>query len=219
MALLFSPECAPFAIAAAMLAGLTAIEMLAMVMGFSITEFLGKPEVHGHDGVLAYLTWLNLGGVPLLILLMLTLGFFAMTGFAIQAVAHAFWAPLPAIVAAIPAALATIPMVRASSRTVARIVPHDETYAVDLDAFLGRTAEVSIGPLDQGLPGRVRVKDQHGNWHVLRARAAKDQGPFGIGASVLLADHKANVFIAIPAPVDPTGADNQSFRQSFREQP
>ncbi|MGO6902841.1 hypothetical protein ACCS96_21285, partial [Rhizobium ruizarguesonis] len=150
MALLFAPECAPFAIAAAVLAGLTAIEMLAMVMGFSVTEFLGKPEVHGHDGILAYLSWLNLGGVPLLILLMMTLGFFAMTGFTLQAVASAFWAPLPSFIAVIPAALATIPMVRASSRTVARLVPHDETYAVDLDAFLGRTAEVSIGPLDQG---------------------------------------------------------------------
>lgn len=213
MELLFSPECAPFAIAAAILVGLTAIEMLAMVMGFSMTEFLGKPEVHGHDGILAYLSWLNLGGVPLLILMMLTLGLFAMTGFALQAVANAFWAPLPSLIAVIPAALATIPMVRASSRTVARIVPHDETYAVDLDALLGRTAEVSIGPLDQGLPGRVRVKDQHGNWHVLRARAAKGEGPLAIGASVLLVDHKANVFIAIPAPVDPADADNQSFRE------
>ncbi|MBY5366439.1 YqiJ family protein [Rhizobium leguminosarum] len=213
MELLFSPECAPFAIAAAILVGLTAIEMLAMVMGFSMTEFLGKPEVHGHDGILAYLSWLNLGGVPLLILMMLTLGLFAMTGFALQAVANAFWAPLPSLIAVIPSALATIPMVRASSRTVARIVPHDETYAVDLDALLGRTAEVSIGPLDQGLPGRVRVKDQHGNWHVLRARAAKGEGPLAIGASVLLVDHKANVFIAIPPPVDPADADNQSFRE------
>ncbi|MGO7515465.1 hypothetical protein ACC672_36990, partial [Rhizobium ruizarguesonis] len=73
-------------------AGLTAIEMLAMVMGFSVTEFLGKQEVHGHDGILAYLSWLNIGGVPLLILLMMTLGFFAMKGFALQAVASAFWA-------------------------------------------------------------------------------------------------------------------------------
>jgi hypothetical protein len=48
---------------------------------------------------------------------------------------------------------------------------------------------------------------------VLRARAAKGEGPLGIGASVLLVDHKANVFIAIPAPVDPTDANNQSFRE------
>ncbi|EJC80613.1 membrane protein implicated in regulation of membrane protease activity [Rhizobium leguminosarum bv. trifolii WSM2297] len=213
MALFFAPECAPFAIAAAVLAGLTAIEMLATVMGFSITELLGKPDFHGHDGIAGYLSWLNLGGVPLLILMMLALGFFAIAGFAIQAIANAFWAPLPAMIAVIPALLITFPMVRASSRTVARIVPHDETYAVDLDTLIGRTAEVSLGPLDQGLPGRVRVKDQHGNWHVLRARAAKDQEPLKIGTQVLLVDRKADVFIAIPALVDPAAADNQSFRE------
>ncbi|HWT57197.1 MAG TPA: OB-fold-containig protein [Rhizobium sp.] len=213
MGLFFAPECAPFAIAAAVLAGLTAIEMLATVMGFSITELLGKPDFHGHDGIAGYLSWLNLGGVPLLILLMLTLGFFAIAGFAVQAVANTFWAPLPSVIAVIPALLITFPMVRASSRTVARIVPHDETYAVDLDALVGRTAEVSLGPLDQGLPGRVRVKDQHGNWHVLRARAAKDQQPLGIGTQVLLVDRNADVFIAIPALVDPTGSDNQSFTE------
>ncbi|MBB4190790.1 membrane protein implicated in regulation of membrane protease activity [Rhizobium aethiopicum] len=213
MALLLAPECTPFAIAAAVLAGLTAIEMLATVMGFSIMEFLGKPDFHGHDGFSGYLSWLNVGGVPLLILIMLALGFFAMTGFAIQAVADAFWAPLPAAIAAIPASLVTVPMVRASSRTVARIVPHDETYAVDLDALIGRTAEVSLGPLDQGLPGRVRVKDQHGNWHVLRAKAARDQEPLNVGTEVLLVDRTADVFIAIPALADPAAADNQSFRE------
>jgi membrane protein implicated in regulation of membrane protease activity len=213
MGLFFAPECSPFAIAAAVLAGLTAIEMLATVMGFSITELLGKPDFHGHDGLAGYLSWLNLGGVPLLILLMLALGFFAIAGFAIQAVAGAFWAPLPALIAVVPATLITFPLVRASSRTVARIVPHDETYVVDLDTLVGRTAEVSLGPLDQGLPGRVRVKDQHGNWHVLRARAAKDQQPLRIGTQVLLVDRKADVFIAIPALADPIGADNQSFRE------
>ncbi|QSY93466.1 DUF1449 family protein [Rhizobium bangladeshense] len=212
MGLLLAPECLPFAIAAAVLAGLTVIEMLATVMGFSITELLGKPDFNGHDGIAGYLSWLNVGGVPLLILLMMALGFFAIAGFAIQAVAGAFWAPLPAGLAALPAALVTFPMLRASSRTVARIVPHDETYAVDLDTFIGRTAEVSIGPLDQGLPGRVRIKDQHGNWHVLRARAAKGQEALKIGTEVLLVDRKADVFIAIPALVDPTAADNQSLR-------
>ncbi|MBX4948057.1 DUF1449 family protein [Rhizobium binae] len=213
MGLFFAPECLPFAIAAAVLAGLTVIEMLATVMGFSITELLGKPDFNGHDGLAGYLAWLNVGGVPLLILLMMALGFFAIAGFAVQAVAGAFWAPLPAAVAVVPALTVTFPMVRASSRTVARIVPHDETYAVDLDALIGRTGEVSLGPLDQGLPGRIRVKDQHGNWHVLRAKAAKGQDPLKIGTQVLLVDRKADVFIAIPALVDPIGANNQSFRE------
>ena len=37
--------------------------------------------------------------------------------------------------------------------------------------LVGRTAEVTVGPLDDGLPGRVKLRDAHGNWHFPRARA------------------------------------------------
>ena len=61
----------------------------------------------------------------------------------------------------------SLPAIRVTSRGIARIIPRDETYAVDEADFIGHVAEVSIGPLDQGLPGRVRLKDVFGNWHSL----------------------------------------------------
>jgi hypothetical protein len=202
MNLIFAPECAPFSIAAAMLAGLTGIEIVSMLLGFSISEFIGKPE-GGHDGIAGGpLSWLNVGRVPILILVMLVLGTFAAVGFVIQVVAGTIWLPLPATIAAFLAAVAAIPMIRTSSRTVARLVPRDETYVVDATDFIGRMAEVTLGPLDQGLPGRVKVKDVHGNWHQLRASAAEGHDPIGVGATVLLVDQKANIFIAVPAPSD-----------------
>jgi len=127
-----------------------------------------------------------------------------------RAVADMIWTPLPAIVAAPPALLVTIPLVRTSTRTIARIVPRDETYAVDASDLVGRTGTVSIGPLDQGLPGRVSVKDAHGNWHQLRACAAKGESPLPIGAQVLLVDRKADIFIAVSAPSDLVGSDDKS---------
>lgn len=193
------------------LIGLTVIEILSLLLGFSLSELIGKPHFEGHDGVLAgLLSWINIGGVPLLILIMLVLGIFAVTGFAIQAVADMVWAPLPAIVAAAPALLVTIPLVRRSTRAIARIVPRDETYAVDTADLVGRTGIVSIGPLDQGLPGRVSVKDAHGNWHQLRACAAKGENSLPIGAKVLLVDRKADIFIAVSAPSDLVGSDDKS---------
>ncbi|TWB61180.1 membrane protein implicated in regulation of membrane protease activity [Rhizobium sp. ERR 922] len=211
MHLFLAPECAPFAIAAMILIGLTAIEILSMLLGFSLSELIGKPHFEGHDGVLAgLLSWINIGGVPLLILIMLALGIFAVTGFAIQTVADVIRVPLPAIAAAVPALAITIPLVRGSTRMIARIVPRDETYAVEADDFVGRTGTVSIGPLDQGLPGRVSVKDAHGNWHQLRASAAKDESPLPIGAQVLLVDRKADIFIAVSAPSDLVRSDDKS---------
>ncbi|MEK1932472.1 MAG: OB-fold-containig protein [Pararhizobium sp.] len=202
MQLFLAPECLPFAIAAVMLAALTAIEILCLLVGFSLGEVIDKAGIDDHSGIAGLLSWLNVGGVPVLILVMLFLGYFAMIGFIVQSITQAVWAPLPAVVAAVPAFVLSLPAVRASSRTVARIVPRDETYAVDLSEFIGRSAEVSVGPLDQGLPGRVRVKDRHGNWHTLRARAAKSEEPIAIGATVLLVDHVSNVYVAIRAPSD-----------------
>ncbi|MFS8044268.1 OB-fold-containig protein [Rhizobium sp. BR 314] len=216
MHLFLAPECVPFAIAAMILIGLTAIEILSMLLGFSLSELIGKPHFDGHDGALAgLLSWINIGGVPLLILIMLLLGMFAITGFAVQTVADSISAPLPAIVAVIPATVLTIPLVRGSTRTIARLIPRDETYAVDSADFVGRTGTVTIGPLDQGLPGRVSVKDAFGNWHQLRASAAKGEGPLPIGAKVLLVDRKADIFIAVSAPSDLV----ESGDKSSTEQP
>ena len=61
---------------------------------------------------------------------------------------------------------------------------------------------VSVGPLDQGLPGRVRLKDVFGNWHAVPARASPDSEALAAGASVLLVDRDARSFIAIAAPAD-----------------
>lgn len=202
MHLFFAPECLPFAIATVMLVTLTCLEMAGLLLGFSLGDAIDKVWPNDHDGISGLLSWLNVGGVPILILLMLLLGLFAIGGFALQAVAYAVWMPLPALVASIPALALALPATRLSSRQVARIVPRDETYVVDLSEFIGKVGEVTVGPLDQGLPGRVRIKDQHGNWHVLRTRAAPNEAPIPIGAQILIVDSVSNIFIAIPAPSD-----------------
>jgi hypothetical protein len=201
MGLFFAPQCLPFAIAAVMLAALTLIEMLCLLVGFSLGEAFDKADIDDHGGA-GLFSWINVGGVPILILVLLVLGIFAISGFVIQGIALAVWQPLPAVAASLAAFFVSMPAVRFSSEFVARIVPRDETYAVDLADFIGRTGEVTVGPLDQGLPGRIRVKDRHGNWHVMRARAAKDEAPIPIGAEALIVDRVADVFVAIPAPAD-----------------
>jgi hypothetical protein len=109
---------------------------------------------------------------------------------------------VPVTLAALAAAAVSLPAIRVTSRGIARIIPRDETYVVDNDDFVGHVAEVSVGPLDQGLPGRVRLKDVFGNWHSLVARASPESTPLPVGASVLLVDRDARSFIAISAPAD-----------------
>ena len=92
---------------------------------------------------------------------------FSIAGFFLQGLAHGVGISVPASIAALAAAAGSIPVIRVTSRGIARIIPRDETYAVEEADFIGHVAEVSIGPLDQGLPGRVRLKDVFGNWHSL----------------------------------------------------
>jgi hypothetical protein len=202
---LLAPEVRPFAVAAAIMVALGGIELLTMLVGFSIGELLGKDfevDTDHPNGLGGLFLWINAGRLPLLILIILALGLFSIIGFLLHGLAHGTGVTLPAWIAALVAAAGSIPLIRNFSRGIARIIPRDESYAVNEADFVGHVGEVSIGPLDQGLPGRVRLKDVFGNWHIVAARASRDSTALPVGASVLLVDRDAKSFIAISAPAD-----------------
>jgi len=203
--ILLAPDVRPFAIAAAVMVALGAIELLTMIVGFSIGELVGKDfalDADSHDVIGGLFLWINAGRLPLLILIILALGIFSIEGFFLQGLAHAFGGTLPVWIAVLAAGAGSIPVIRVTSRGVARVIPRDESYAVSEADFVGLLAEVSVGPLDQGLPGRVRLKDVFGNWHTVAARAGANSESLPVGASVLLVDRDAKSFIAISAPAD-----------------
>ena len=201
--ILLAPDVRPFAVAATIMLALGGIELLTTLVGFSLSQVVGKDiEADGDSGLGGLFLWINAGRLPLLVLIILALGVFAIAGFFLQGLAHGVGLSIPASIAAIAAAGFSLPVIRVTSRGIARIIPRDETYAVEEADFIGHVAEVSIGPLDQGLPGRVRLKDVFGNWHSLVARASSDSTPLPVGASVLLVDRDAKSFIAISAPAD-----------------
>lgn len=202
--ILLAPDVRPFAVAAAIMLALGGIELLATLVGFSLSH-IGKDigvETDSDSGLGGLFLWINAGRLPLLILIILALGVFSIAGFFLQGLAHGVGISIPAAIAALAAAALSLPAIRVTSRGVARVIPRDETYAVDEADFIGHVAEVSVGPLDQGLPGRVRLKDVFGNWHSLVARASPESTPLPVGASVLLVDRDAKSFIAISAPAD-----------------
>jgi hypothetical protein len=203
--ILLAPDVRPFAVAAAIMIALGGIELLTTLVGFSIGQLVGDGvtvEADSHSGLDGLFLWVNAGRLPLLILIILALGVFAIEGFLLQGIAHIIGIAVPVAIAAVAAAAGSIPVIRTTSRGLARIIPRDETYAVSDSDFVGKVALVSIGPLDQGLPGRVRLKDVFGNWHTVPARASSDSQALPVGASVLLVDRDAKSFIAISAPAD-----------------
>ena len=203
--ILLAPEVRPFAVAAAILVALGGIEVLTTMIGLSISELIGHDvsvEVDHHNGLSSLFLWINAGRLPLLILLILVLGVFSIEGFLLQGIAHALGLVIPVSIMVLVAVAGSLPVIRTTSRGLARVIPRDETYAVHDADFVGQIATVTVGPLDQGLPGRVRLKDVFGNWHTVSARASHDSPDLAVGASVLLVDRDAKGFIAIAAPAD-----------------
>lgn len=200
------PGTAPFWIALLTVAGLGIVELVSVLLGVSASGLLDDSFSYHAPGdteaglLGSWMSWLNAGGVPLLVLAVILLSVFAVTGFFIQGVASTvLLGPLPLPLAVTGAVAAAIPATRSLSLAVAKVIPRDETNALEQADFLGLTGVVTIGPLDQGKPGTVRVKDRHDNIHFLRAQAASGH-TIDTGAQVLIVDGADGLFQAIPAP-------------------
>ncbi|MND27546.1 OB-fold-containig protein [Agrobacterium tumefaciens] len=202
------PGTAPFWIALLTVAGLGIVELVSVLLGVSASGLLDDSFSYHAPGdteaglLGSWMSWFNAGGVPLLVLAVILLSAFAVTGFFIQGVASTvLLGPLPLPLAVTGAVAAAIPATRSLSLAVAKVIPRDETNALEQADFLGLTGVVTIGPLDQGKPGTVQVKDRHDNIHFLRAQAASGH-TIDTGAQVLIVDGADGLFQAIPAPPD-----------------
>ncbi|MCJ8056707.1 YqiJ family protein [Shinella curvata] len=199
------PGTAPFWIALLTVAGLGLVELVSVLMGASASGLLDEGlDFNGpgdaESGLLGgWMSWLNAGGVPILVLAVILLSAFSAAGFAIQAFIGQFREPLPLYAATTGALALAIPVTRWSSRGLAHIIPRDETSVQEQADFIGLTGTVTLGPLDQGHPGTVRIKDRYDNIHTLRAQAAPGH-IIETGALALIVDGANGLFQAIPAP-------------------
>jgi hypothetical protein len=184
-----APETWPFAAATLLLLLITAVEGLALLFGAHLSSWVDHllPDATHVDGAFdRALGWLQFGRVPLLVLLVIFLAAFALTGFALNMVVHwllGIW--LPSIVAVPVAFITALPIVRILGAGLARVIPKDETYAVTLDTLVGRVATIVNGTARAGYPAQAKVANQHGQ--MLYVMVEPDAGgTFESGVSVLL---------------------------------
>jgi membrane protein implicated in regulation of membrane protease activity len=200
---LLTPPFLPFAIAALVLLVLVVLEVAGTFVGTAPSHLVEATSAA--EAIEGAVGWLNLGRVPLLILLITLLAVFAVCGIVLQVVASKTVGYLPVPLAALLAAAAALPVTRWVSRGVARIVPRDETYAVKDEDLIGRVGTVTVGPLAVAFVGRARVEDAHGNAHFPRVRPADRQEEIEVGARVLLVERAGREFRVIRAPAGLAG--------------
>jgi hypothetical protein len=202
---LLSPDLWPFALAAGLVVALAVMEGLALFAGASILHWADSAVDHpdapdGPAGVA--LGWLHIGKVPILVILVIFLTTFSVTGFAAQLAArsatHHF---MPPLLAAGIAGIAGVFAVRLLGGVIGKMVPKDETTAVPDASLVGRVGTIVIGTARAGRPAEARIHDEHGTPHYVMVEPEAPEQTFESGASILLVRHlRGRHFHAIHNP-------------------
>ncbi|MEM9174935.1 MAG: YqiJ family protein [Myxococcota bacterium] len=222
MDLLLAPQNVAFSIALAVMLGIAAIEGVMTLFGAGLSGVLdslvgdfdldadvdldgdaGVDAVPG-SGLMTYtLGWLRVGKVPMLVLLVIFLTAFGLSGLALQeAVRDVTGGFLPGSLAWIPAFGVAIPSVRLFGGWIARIIPKDETSAVSARTFVGRVATVTLGTAAEGEPTQARLADEHGRSHYVMVEPDLATDRFETGEQVLLVRQDGARFRVIAPPTD-----------------
>ncbi|MDJ0789005.1 MAG: YqiJ family protein [Myxococcota bacterium] len=222
--LLGAPQNQVFTVALLVMLGIAAVEGVGTVLWGGVSQFLDAllPDFDvdvdldvdgdGHGGaehqlaadaglLTPVLSWLQIGRVPILVLLVIFLTAFALAGLGIQALLHgSLGIQLPGSLAWIPAVAVAIPSVRVFGGIVARILPKEETTAVSERTFVGRIATIVLGTARAGQPTQARLRDEHGRSHYVLVEPDLEGDEFAEGDAVLLVKPEGARFRVIAPP-------------------
>ena len=183
---------APFSIALVLMVLLGVVE--AIGLGSSAVDV--DLDIEDPGILAAGLDWLNIGRLPVLVVLVAFLTVFGLTGLVMQQLVLGATGALLPWFAAVPAALAiALPGTRLASHGLARVLPRDETTAVAIDSLLGRRARIVIGTARRGHPARARVEDRFGQAHFVMVEPTDDSS-FTEAALLLLTARDGDIFHA-----------------------
>lgn len=211
MAFSASPENIPFAVALLVVLAVSCIEGVGTLIGLSLSTLLDsilpdfdlglELDTPGIDaqphGFTAVLGWLRFGQVPALILLLVFLTAFGLSGLGLQAVMlEAVDQLLPAKVASIPAFFVSLPVVRIGGGLLGRVIPQDETEAVSEDSFIGQVATITLGTAKRNHPAQAKLRDAYGQVHYILVEP-DGEDCFEAQSEVLLVSRQGSMFRAI----------------------
>jgi hypothetical protein len=185
-----APELWPFALAAGLILAVAATEALALLIGTS-TSHWDDSAVEPPDSFAGeVLGWLHIGKVPILVILVVFLTTFAVTGFVTQFVAKSTIGHfMPSLMAVGVAFVGGICGVRTIGAALGRVIPKDETTAVADASLVGRIGTIVIGTARVGKPAEARLRDEHGATHYVMVEPEEADQAFASGESVLLVRH------------------------------
>lgn len=212
----FADQNLAFAVVLGLLLFFFVIELCSLLFGASVSGLLGDLDLPDVDLDLGdaldislatkFLYWLKVGKVPLMILLVMFMTAFVVCGFVLQLVSlWLFERLLPGWLAATAALALTVPVVRTFGGALAKVMPRDETAAIDRDELIGGRAVIILGKAGKGSPAQARTTDHFGTTHYLMVEPDDPGEELETGVVLLLVRREGVVFYAIKHP-DPDDA-------------
>ena len=208
---LFASQNMPFTVALAVMLIIAFLEGVSTLLGAGIFSFIDSllpeldmdadidsPDFESSGLFSKLLSWIRIGEVPAIMLLVIFLTAFGLIGLGIQSFAQKTLGNLvPGSLASIPAVFLGILFVRIFGGILGKIMPKDETEAVAETSFIGRTAVVTLGTASSGNPAEARLKDKFGQAHYVMVEPDEAGERFENGTQVVLISQQAAIFKAI----------------------
>jgi hypothetical protein len=218
MAFLLSADNIPFLTALGLMLGLLVLELVFVLAGGDIGIVSDSAEVDlpgdaslggAHHGIEAgsslvsqTLGWLHLGKLPLMILLVLALLGFGVTGLSAQVMAHSlFGQGMPWWLACVPALAGMIACLRYAGMLTVRYMPQDETQVVSAESFVGQEAVIVLGTATAGRPAQAKLRDVYGQTHYFMAEPRDEQATLTTGMRILVIGKEGSTYKAIIHPL------------------
>lgn len=179
----------PFLTALCLLLIIGVLEMLAVFIGASFTShidatFNAHSDITLGENIFSHaLGWLHVGRLPFLVIIVLFLGGFSLTGLVLQWFAGG---GLPVWIAVVVAFISSLFCVRWFGRGIARYLPRDENSAVSTESFVGRIAIMVGATATAGSPSEAKLTDQHGRIHYILIEPDEARVAFSRGEKVLV---------------------------------
>ncbi len=220
MDFLLAPANTPFVTSLAVMLTFTLIEILSTSMGMGLSEMVDSllPEfdadididvdVDGDigdiggpvDSLTKLLTWFRIGEVPVIMLFIVFLTGFGLSGLTIQFIVISITGTtLPTFIAVISAIFASIPIMRFCGGLLAKYMPKDETYVVSESSFGGMVATITLGTAATGKPAQAKLRDKYGQTHYILVEPDSPADRFDQGEKVLIVRNKGAVYTVIAA--------------------
>jgi hypothetical protein len=208
---LLSSQNMPFTVALAVMFTIAFLEGVTTLLGAGIFSFLDSLlpdldidadmeglEFEARGPFSKLLSWLRIGEVPAIMLLVIFLTAFGLIGLGIQSTANEVLGRLlPGALASVPAVLLGLVIVRIFGAILGKIIPKDETEAVSEKSFIGRIAVITLGSAKPGSPAEAKLRDKHGQTHYIMVEPDETDEEFEKGTQVILISQLGAVFRAI----------------------